>query len=69
MIVKIQVPLSSSLKNPPALVYNEDRTVDFHIEVSVVADIMLERPKAYFHAVLKKDGGLVIGKEAGDQPW
>ena len=69
VIVKIQIPLSSNQKNPPALIYNESRTLQEYVAVELVADIMLERPKAYFKAHIDKDKKLVIGEEVEEQKW
>lgn len=69
LIVKIQVALFSSQKNPPALICSQDRTIEEFCDASLVADIMLERPKAYFKAHIDKNKKLVIGEEVEEQKW
>ena len=68
MIVKVQVPIY-----PPdgkdCLVYNEDRTVEYHGPIpDVVLKALGSRKKGFFYAKVKGDE-LVIIKEAPWQEW
>lgn len=56
MIVKIQAPIESNRKSPPALVYNEDRS--FLTETKLDEDLkklMAGRLKAFFNIRLSDD--------------
>jgi len=69
MIVKIQRPLESSLDDPPALVYNEDKSVYFHTKFNpTLALAMGSRPKIYCEAVIQGKGIRIV-KEIEAQPW
>lgn len=69
MIVKVQVALESSMKNPPALVYNKDRSVVMELPVNDEIRLMMEgQPKRYFEAEVEGDSLLIIG-DADPQPW
>lgn len=74
-IVKIQIPLASNEPDPPALVYNEDRSIEQTFPLNrAIVDMLTDsngktKPKAYFEAYLDEDGRLVIGHEVGEQNW
>lgn len=69
MIVKIQMPLESTLKNPPCLVYNQDRSVEFHWPIDPQLKCLLGgEPKKYFEARVVL-GDLELIQEVEPQPW
>jgi hypothetical protein len=61
MIVKVQLPIASTEDEDWALVYNEDRSVQFRIRVTdeLVQDMDGE-PKAFFE---------LIGDRVEEQDW
>lgn len=73
MIVKVQLPLSSSEGNAPALIYSEGRENRMFVSPDelprdVVRAVQAGGGKAYFH--LKIEGGeLIFGVQAAPQPW
>lgn len=67
MIIKIQVSLSPGPVQ--VLIYNRDRSVVHELPYEEeIEDLMGDRVKAYFHAVLVGDE-LVIEDEAPVQEW
>lgn len=71
-ILKIQQSLASSDNQKSCLLYNEDRswqvTVTDNAGLSVLLDLLGERPKAYFKA--KTDGKtFAIVEEVNEQAW
>lgn len=73
-IFKIQMPLSSNDTNPPALIYNEDRSIQGHIEITPeLKEAMDSRPKAFFYGerFTNDNGELAMGwrQEAPWQEW
>lgn len=70
MIVKIQLPMSSTEYEPQALVYDKDKKMIF-CTLPISKDLvnrMDGRLKGYFHAILK-NGELTIGDGAPEQEW
>ena len=68
-IVKIQLPITSSEPDPPALAY--DQSHSYIAEVPITAELhrmMRGRLKAYFHAKLEGDE-LVIGADVYGVQW
>ena len=72
-IFKIQLPLSSNEPRPAALVYNEDRSIQFMLSIEEdVVGAMRGRPKAYFFGEQMDDSGYALidlGREAPTQSW
>ena len=69
MIVKVQLPLFSSEKNPPALIYNKDRKIYATVPVTEeVVELMGDSAKEFFHAEIE-DGNIVLGDKAPWQKW
>lgn len=69
-IVKVQLPLSSNVDNPPALVYNKERTLMQQFPVTKdLKQLMGGQDKRYFHAALNEKKELVLGKPTKHQPW
>lgn len=71
MIVKVQVPLATNEKKPLALVYNEDRSIQFQMPVSAeLLDKMEGRPKAFFRGVYNEEEQTFgLHEEAPWQDW
>lgn len=69
MIIKIQLPLNSNVREAPALIYNERKTVYLRSPVKIVQEIMAGRPKVYFKAHIDKNKQLVVGEEVEEQKW
>lgn len=68
---KLQVPLASNEKDAPAMVYNEDRTIQFFLPMTdEILNMMNGRPKAYFNMTFP-DGksDVVIGEEVPNPGW
>jgi hypothetical protein len=69
MIVKVQLPLSSSEADPPALVYDQARTWQFYMEVTKELRARMKgRDKAFFNAE-RCGGKVVLLDEAPWQDW
>ena len=69
MIVKVQVPLSSNEEDPPALVYNKDRSVQHGVPVTwELIDALDGKPKAFFYASVRRTR-LVLHRKAPWQTW
>lgn len=69
MIVKIQKPLESSEPNPPALVYNEDRSYETFVEFSEGLRMTIgDRQKIYVEARLEGEN-LVLIREVRGHSW
>lgn len=67
MIVKVQTPLVTTEPEPRALVYNEDRSYEGWIQLTVdLLELMGPEPKKFFYASVDEDGILTI---AGNAPW
>lgn len=64
-VVKIQLPIAGDLSK--ALIYNEDRSINFLWPVEDVQDIMDGRPKVYFFATIDQEGVVTIESEVRDQ--
>lgn len=78
VIVKVQSSLSSSDGVRRCLVYNKKRTIFYETqdqtEVKALLEVLKDRPKAYFSAVVngKDDQGekkIAILKETATQDW
>lgn len=68
-IVKVQIPLSSSETNPPALVYDESRK--WNQTIPVTEELLRacgSRMKGYFYAEVSSNGVTLIGP-APLQSW
>ncbi len=70
-IYKVQVPLASSEKSPPALVYDEQRKKQIFMPVTdELLEFMDGEPKKFvFGAVNRKTDNFEIHKEAPWQRW
>lgn len=69
MIVKVQIPLATNAPTPMALIYNEDRSVEY--QTPVTRDLrrkMKGQWKTFMHAELV-DTILHLGKMAPWQDW
>ena len=79
MIFKLQRPLSSNMKYPPCLVYNEDRSIVFEMPMHRELEILFrDEFKIYIDSPIKKLDGvplletlskLFIGEIVEDQDW
>lgn len=71
MIVKIQQSLASSSPKRSCLIYDRSRRVfyetDQEEETGPLIKLLGDRPKAYFHAEISKEGKIEVKKEAPDQ--
>lgn len=68
-IVKVQMPVASNVKNPPALVYNKDRSIEQEfLCVEGLRKVMGDKFKKYFYARVDNDE-LVLTGEAPYQEW
>lgn len=71
MIVKVQRPLSTNLRIPQVLVYDESRsfqqTFDYDREMQELFDDGAF--KKYFEAELAPSGMLVLEREVPEQEW
>ena len=47
-IFKVQLPIGSNDPNPPALIYNEDRSITEHLNVSLVKQYFSENEMKVF---------------------
>lgn len=71
-IVKIQRPLATNGSYTSCLVYNEERSVQSHMELDeeqMAYTFPNGEPKTYWEAQLKWSGELVISKLVEEQPW
>lgn len=70
MIVKIQRPLASTEPNPPALVYNEDRSVTLHMPITPELKHLFQggELKVYHKATIEGDK-LMIGRRVQNPDW
>ena len=70
MIVKVQLPLSSNQKDPPAFIYDEKKEVEMFVPITKeLLEHMDGEPKKYFKAHILKDGTLMLDEEAEEQSW
>lgn len=70
MIVKVQLPLSSTLASPPALVYSKDRKCMMKWQVNdELKQKMNGKVKAYFNTKKNDKGRLVLLDEVAEQAW
>ena len=76
MIVKIQLPVASNDPNPKALVYNEERDLEFLMPVeATLITAMGGHPKKFFDVdfipdpQVKGAEKLVINEEVTDPGW
>jgi hypothetical protein len=73
IIVKIQVPLATNMKEAPALVYDETRAVTSTLPVTEeLLQIMEGDLKAFFHAEVEEgeeEDTITIGDRAPWQEW
>jgi len=70
MIVKIQMPLSSSEKDPPCFVYNKDKSIEQFFSIPEdLKNFMRGRAKAYFYTEIDQEKRLVLKEEAPWQSW
>lgn len=70
-IFKVQVPLTSNTTSPPALVYNEDRTV--LKEIPITSEMMQLFPegavKVYVKGTIDRNGDIDLQQRVKDQDW
>lgn len=74
MIFKIQRPLDlkASTKDYEALIYNEDRSIEFMVPMDAMGQIWNDAKnphKIYVEAELDEDEGFVIDAIVEEQPW
>lgn len=71
MIVKVQQSLAGNNPNKSCLIYDRSRKIFYETddakEVEPLVKLLGDRPKAYFHAELSKEGKIVVKKEAPTQ--
>ncbi len=69
IIVKVQLPLISSEKGPPAYVYSKDKVFQCFVTVNEdLINIMDDEPKKFFYANIK-NGTVNLLEEAPWQEW
>jgi hypothetical protein len=69
MIVKVQTPLASNEREPLAMIYNKDRSVEAFVPITAdIKKLMKDTPKAFFHAKMNGDK-IELLKEAVWQNW
>ncbi len=69
MIVKIQRPLSSNEDNPPALIYDKDKTVEIFVDFTPeLREVLKDKVKVYCEAEMSH-GEIVLTRVINDQPW
>lgn len=69
-IVKVQQSIATTAPEPMCLVYNKSRSVMGEFPLTPeIAKALNGRPKAYFRALVGKDGAVSLDQEMGEQPW
>ena len=70
MIVKIQRPIRTNERVPKALIYNQDRSVEYMPDLTDVEELFGPHEfKIYHHATINGKNQLVIGNRAPVQVW
>lgn len=70
MIVKIQRPLASSAPNPPALVYNKDRSMTAHMPITPdLAHLFKGGELKVYHEAKIEGDKLMIGRRVQNPGW
>lgn len=74
MIFKIQRPISAEVSgsDDEVLIYNEDRSIEFMIPMSLMERFWLDVGaylKVYVEAEIDEDEGFVIDSIVEEQPW
>ena len=68
-IFKVQLPVSSNVPNPSALIYNEDRSIEEHLDVNLVKQYFIgNEMKVFIYGVLT-DEVLHLEGRAPYQEW
>jgi len=68
-IFKVQTVIESNMENPPAMVYNRDRSKEFFLPVTEdLRKLMNGKPKKFFSCHIEEKN-LVIDFEAPWQSW
>jgi hypothetical protein len=68
-IFKIQLAISSSLNDPPALVYNKDRSISKHVPEAEVIDLFNTNEYKIFARGEYVDGKFINLKRIPDRNW
>jgi hypothetical protein len=67
--VKVQRPITANVRNPPALIYNRDRSLQEQFPLTQELLVKLAGDfKAYYWASFK-DGVLFLEERAPEQEW
>lgn len=67
--IKVQTPVVSNDDAPPALIYDQTRSVELFVPFQEVKDLMAGSYKKFFKAHFDKEENLIIEKEVGDPGW
>ena len=69
-IFKIQVPLHSSMENPPLLVYNHSRSVYFQMDMNPqIEKLVGSKAKIYVAGYIDENQIFQIVDKVKDQRW
>ena len=72
-VVKIQLPQGSYISRTEALIYNEDRSVEYLTDDpqmhACLVRAMNGRMSAFFYATIDQEDAIVLEEEAPDQDW
>ena len=68
-IFKIQLPISSNEINPPALIYNESRSIELYIRVNQVKDLFYGSQKKIYVFGEMENNELEFHRIAPEQDW
>ena len=68
-VVKLQRPLASNDRNPPVMMYNEDRTLMDHLEYKFIAHVFSDGSEKIYALAKVFERGIEIIKRVEDQPW
>lgn len=69
MIVKVQIPIVSTKENPPAFIYNEDRSYVAKAEITdELMEVFGNQEKLFFNATIT-NGSLLLIENVSDPGW
>ena len=70
-IFKVQIPLVSSHECPPALIYNEDRSILDEVPITSKLRALFPEDvfKIYVHGTIDDAGVVDLNEVVGEQEW
>ena len=69
-IFKIQLPLASNEPDPPALIYNESRSIERKIRVDQIEDLFAQgETRIYIEGTVNEDGEIEFHKFVSPRDW